>query len=291
MVLTPIISSAATAEELMAQMQSMLLQLAALKNQARPVTVVPGNGAQANVSSNNSCPTLQRNLSRGMNGPDVQSLQKYLISLGILTAGSDSGIFGPRTESAVQKWQATYKVVATGTPASTGWGMVGARTRSMITTQCNAVKVVTCPAAPPPSSACSTGWRANVDVRGCTVSYRCSIAMPGRDLVSDAFSASPTSGLSPLLVTFTTKIPSSVSSLGVSYKIEYGDNSIEKISGCSSSGVCSLDSGVHVHSYTSPGRYSARLISSKIGACAAGAAVCAENQELMASATIVVEAR
>jgi|GEM_PF-4743886 len=75
-----------------------------------------------------SCPQLLRNLSRGMRGTDVLSLQQFLT-----TQYSDfptpTGYFGPFTQAAIQQWQASKGIVSSGTPATTGYGSVGPKTR------------------------------------------------------------------------------------------------------------------------------------------------------------------
>lgn len=292
-VMLPFAASAATVEELSAQLQSLITQLNAMKAQASQVgsvTVISGNGAQSSTPSA-SCPSLYRNLSRGVSGPDVQSLQRYLISLGMLAPGSDSGFFGPLTEKAVQQWQAKQGIVSSGTPDTTGYGTVGARTRSAITAQCSTgvvVKPTSCPLAPPPTSSCPTRWQANTDAYGCTTSYSCSTPLPGQPQTSPAFTGSPLIGVSPLVVSFVTKISNPTSYAGGAYQIDYGDGSFETIAGCSPSGVCSLDSGTHIHTYTMLGTFSARLVYVNRSACPSGTVVCAEKQEVVG--TLIVTA-
>ncbi len=295
LVLAPIFASAATLEELSAQVQSLLSQLTALKSQAVQVigvSTISGDRSQSNILGAGVCPNLYRDLSRGASGSDVLSLQSYLISLKLLTLGSDTGFYGALTEGSVQRWQAMRGGISSGSPASTGWGTVGSRTRASIAAQCSPapVKPMSCPVAPPPISSCPTKWQANTDTSGCTTSYSCSVALPGLAPTSNAFSVFPMFGTSPLVVTFITKITNPTSYSGGSYQIEYADNSAEKIAGCSLNGVCSLDSGTHTHIYSAPGIYSARLIFVNRGACALGTAVCAERHELVASLTITVGA-
>lgn len=69
------------------------------------------------------CPAL----SLGSSGPAVTKLQQFL--------GSEysnftwvTGYFGPITEAAVKQWQEEYGIVSSGSPATTGWGVVGPRT-------------------------------------------------------------------------------------------------------------------------------------------------------------------
>lgn len=72
------------------------------------------------------------NLSYGMRGESVKTLQRILIAKGLLPAGSDSGFFGSLTRRAVQKFQCSQKIVCSGSVRATGYGMVGARTRAKL---------------------------------------------------------------------------------------------------------------------------------------------------------------
>ena len=76
-----------------------------------------------------TCPALSKNLSLGSRGPEVVKLQNFLISQNFLALGSNSGYFGKLTQTAVQQWQKKNGVVSSGTPATTGYGSVGAKTR------------------------------------------------------------------------------------------------------------------------------------------------------------------
>ena len=83
-----------------------------------------------------SCPNLTRTLSLGSRGQDVVQLQQFLISQNLLAAGNDTGYFGKLTQAAVQSFQRQQGIVSSGTPASTGYGLVGARTRAKIASVC-----------------------------------------------------------------------------------------------------------------------------------------------------------
>lgn len=86
----------------------------------------------APVSSSGSGPVLTRNLSYGSTGSDVVALQQFLVSLGLLSADSATGYYGSLTQAAVQKYQSMKGIVSSGTPATTGYGAVGAKTRASI---------------------------------------------------------------------------------------------------------------------------------------------------------------
>ncbi len=183
--LVPFLAGAVTAEELDLQIQSLLAQISALRAQlgATPSPASPPAPAPTYpASQGNNCPQLTRALSLGARGQDVLQLQQFLIAQNLLGTDSATGYFGPLTEGAVQRWQTSHGIVSSGGAASTGWGSVGARTRSMIALNCNITNLAptptpSCPIAPPPSTICGAGWQANTDSKGCTISYRCSIPL------------------------------------------------------------------------------------------------------------------
>lgn len=142
----PVVASAATLAELQAQLQSLLAKITTL--QAQP---------KAEVSSAASCPNLTRTLVRGMRGADVMQLQQFLVSQKLLAPDSATGYFGTLTEAAVRKFQCDRGLVCAGTPATTGYGSVGAQTRANIAATCGIAEIPAIPqvAAPdiPPTSA------------------------------------------------------------------------------------------------------------------------------------------
>lgn len=87
-------------------------------------------GSQPSVLQN--CPNISRRLSFGSRGRDVARMQSYLIVLGYLAAGNDTGYFGPLTEEAVKKFQCAERIVCSGTLLTTGYGVVGPLTRTAL---------------------------------------------------------------------------------------------------------------------------------------------------------------
>ena len=59
----------------------------------------------------------------------MTSLQTYLIQQGFLAPQYATGFYGALTESAVQAFQCAKGIVCQGSPATTGYGIVGPRTR------------------------------------------------------------------------------------------------------------------------------------------------------------------
>lgn len=61
-----------------------------------------------------NCPSLFRNLTVGLQGDDVTSLQDYLMTLGDLASGNNTGYFGSLTQQAVMQWQTAHGISAVG---------------------------------------------------------------------------------------------------------------------------------------------------------------------------------
>lgn len=116
-----------------------------------------GSGAQApqvispaNLNANESQPSIATapasagaSLSLGSSGAAVKSLRIKLRSLGYFApygsasdvpAGpsSETEFFGATTESAVKKYQCDKSIVCSGAAATTGWGLVGPKTRASL---------------------------------------------------------------------------------------------------------------------------------------------------------------
>ena len=98
------------------------------------VSVSLGGGTPNN--SGGACIELSYNLFSGSTdniaGGQVTKLQRFL---GVDT----TGYFGPATEAAVQRWQAQNGVVSSGSPDTTGYGYVGAKTRAAMARGCGEV--------------------------------------------------------------------------------------------------------------------------------------------------------
>ncbi len=125
----PLSTSAATIAELQAQLTALMAQIQVLQQGGTQTqTATPS----APGTSPAQCPKLARTLARGMRGSDVTLLQRFLIQQGHLVVGNDSGFFGALTEAAVKKYQCKHMSICSGTPATTGHGLVGAKTRAAL---------------------------------------------------------------------------------------------------------------------------------------------------------------
>ena len=77
--------------------------------------------------------TFTRALQKGSTGTEVSELQKVLkTDVSVYPEGLVTGYFGALTEKAIQRFQTKYGIINYGTPASTGYGLVGPRTRAKL---------------------------------------------------------------------------------------------------------------------------------------------------------------
>jgi hypothetical protein len=106
-----------------------------------------GNTAVAKASTNTEAATLKTaskliltdNLKVGSEGAQVVVLQKLLNEAGYLVAksgvgspGNESDTFGAMTKAAVQRFQCAQNIVCSGSESTTGYGLVGAKTRAAL---------------------------------------------------------------------------------------------------------------------------------------------------------------
>lgn len=142
-------SSADTIAALEAQVQALLQKVMQLQAQAGlPTGATTGNvtptgsgvgayGTNSTVDSS-ACPNIGRTLKKGLSGDDVHRLQQFLAQdVTVYPEGQVTGYYGALTEAAVRRWQAKYQVVSSGTPATTGYGVVGPRTAAAIALLCS----------------------------------------------------------------------------------------------------------------------------------------------------------
>lgn len=105
-----------------------------------------------------SIPLITRTLAFGSKGDDVTQLQYFLISQNLLLPDSATGYFGALTEVAVQKFQSRNGIVSSGTPGSTGYGVVGSKTRAAMSLSTNNTVPI-----PPGAGVPGTSKISNVD--------------------------------------------------------------------------------------------------------------------------------
>lgn len=136
---SPFIASADTLSDLQAKIQALLSQLSALQSQVQQLQVTPSQtpvqiqAAAPAVAIR--CPVITRTLAYGANGSDVSQLQTFLSQQGVYS-DEVTGFFGAKTQAALQTWQAQQGLASSGTPATTGWGVLGPRSQSTLARLC-----------------------------------------------------------------------------------------------------------------------------------------------------------
>lgn len=102
---------------------------AVLEGTATSTPAVPSPSNPGASLGGTACDVVSGNLQLGTVGAEVSQLQAFLSKdKSIYPEGSVTGYFGRMTEDAVRRWQSMHNIVATGTPATTGFGVVGPQT-------------------------------------------------------------------------------------------------------------------------------------------------------------------
>lgn len=144
----PLLASAQSQADLTAQIQALLQQVTALQAQLGSQNGTSGTGAQGisglaqqsgvKVVDSSGCPQIGRSLKLGSAGDDVTRLQQFLArDRSIYPEATVSGYYGALTAAAVQRWQAKFNIVSSGSADATGYGVVGPRTAAAISLQCS----------------------------------------------------------------------------------------------------------------------------------------------------------
>ena len=123
------------------------------------------NAGGTTTSSSDSFCTIARQLNRTLyeglsdsgSGGQVTLIQRLLATdPSVYPEGSVTGYFGPATERAVQRWQAKFNIVKSGTAETTGYGVVGSQTRAAILHRCDNATVDNSTSVTPPADNLST---------------------------------------------------------------------------------------------------------------------------------------
>lgn len=202
---TPVLYSPPTVSpniaQLRAQLESLLLQIASLKQQGTQATSGTSSGGS---TSQTTCPLISRSLKLGSTGDDVARLQQFLArDPSIYPEGQVTGYYGSLTEAAVRRWQVKFNVVSSGDAASTGWGVTGPRTAALLALQCSGSSVTT-PTTPTTPS----------------------LPPPPQSPVGGFMQITPVSGQAPLTARVEATVNTSNSCEQTYYLIDYGDNTV-----------------------------------------------------------------
>ncbi len=177
--LFPIIASGLTAEDIKTQIQNLLYQIEVLKTGTEDDVVNSTATSTPLLPYKLPCLSLTRTLSLGSRGEDVQKLQEFLIVAKLLPNGDATRYFGPLSEAAVRQFQIIHNLVSSGSAKTTGFGVVGPKTRTAILKNCtlHAGKQTldACPKPPPAPlpGECAGSWKKGRDASGCFTGYQC----------------------------------------------------------------------------------------------------------------------
>ncbi|MBL8158120.1 PKD domain-containing protein [bacterium] len=192
-ILVPVAVSAATQEELAAQISSLLQRIQQLQQQIGSTPTTPTTSTPTSPAPAGSCPRVSRVLKLGDSGADVTRLQQFLAQdSSVYPERSVTGYYGALTEAAVKRFQCKNKLVCDGTPATTGYGVTGPRTAALLALQC-----------PDGGATTSTGGTAGQ--------------------VSGFIRVTPTTGVSPLNVMVEATVNTARNCGSMNYVIDYGD--------------------------------------------------------------------
>lgn len=119
-------------DSLQTQLQQLLAKVADLRNQLNLLKAQESSSGNATSGVSISyrhriCSILYRNISQGVSGEDVKSLQEFLRDQGYFS-GNVTGYYGPVTGGALARWQASQGLDAA--------GVVGPLTRERIKKWC-----------------------------------------------------------------------------------------------------------------------------------------------------------
>lgn len=117
----------AQSEAILKIVESLKLQISTAQGASAPaIPPIP--------AATNGCLILGNSISVGSTdkgtGGAVSRLQLFLKNQGSYPEGLVTGYYGPATMRAVQRWQKDNGVVSSGSPSTTGYGAVGAKTRA-----------------------------------------------------------------------------------------------------------------------------------------------------------------
>ncbi len=226
----PASGSSSSVSSLQAEAQALLTEISQL--QAQLGASSGASGAASAVSG--SCPNIGRVLSLGSSGTDVSRLQQFLAeSPAVYPQAQVTGYYGSLTQAAVERWQVKYNIVSSGTPATTGFGVVGPRTAAAI------------------ALLCSTGSASGTGI---------SAAVSGAPSVGGVLQVPPVSGAAPLTVSVQATVNTVSSCIGAPYVLNFGDGT-QSTPISTQSGNCQPVEQTFSHTYQYGGTYTLVLAS------------------------------
>ncbi len=194
----PYATHAQSVQDLQQQVRDLLARVTQLQQQiGTGGSTAPLSSSGSGQSVSSACPLLGVSLKFGSTGDDVSRLQRFLATdSSVYPEGTVSGYFGARTEAAVQRWQVKNNIVSSGTPGTTGFGVVGPRTAAAMSLACATLNG-------------SGGTQASI----------------GPSPVGGFIQVTPITGNAPLAVAIQATVNTTNSCSGATYSLDYGDGS------------------------------------------------------------------
>jgi len=220
----PLVTAAATQEEIRQQIVDLLNRVTALQAQIQAQgTATTTSQVPAAPGGAVACPHVSRSLKKGSSGADVTRLQQFLaLDPSIYPEGQITGYYGPLTEAAIKRFQCKFNIACSGSPATNGYGVTGPRTAALLALQCS-------------------GVTANQNAPA-----------------SGFIRVTPTGGPAPLSVTVEAYANTAASCTAASYEVNFGDGTIPQTITVPQN-ACQEIRQVFGHSYTIPGTYTIAL--------------------------------
>jgi len=225
----PLFTSASTLEEVRLKIEDLQRRISLLQQQINTPSASP---LTVQERRNFLCPNVGVTLRFGSSGNDVERLQQFLaLDSTIYPEGLTTGYYGSLTERAIQRWQTRFNIVSSGTPETSGFGVMGPRTAAIIAVKCQ-------------------------EVRGSGSSG----VVTSQSQVGGFIRVSPIAGPAPLSVAVEAIVNVTNSCDAATYIVEYGDGSIATVIPVAK-GVCRELKSTLGHIYQYGGTYYVTLSS------------------------------
>ncbi|MCR4330446.1 MAG: peptidoglycan-binding protein, partial [Patescibacteria group bacterium] len=128
----PLLLGAATVSDIELRIASLLSELQILQTELQNLKSGEAAVSAVKVQTSPSA-TFFTTLGKGSEGSDVTKLQQYLAQdPALYPEGLITGYYGSLTEAAVKRFQQKHNIVSSGTPLSTGYGVMGPKTRAVL---------------------------------------------------------------------------------------------------------------------------------------------------------------
>lgn len=148
--LGPLCVQADQMSDLQARIEELKRVVSNLQLQTFETNVAKSDGAYAIKNACTITKTLSLNMRDQFDGGEVAKLQSFLSKKKYLAVDKISGVFGTSTQQALGAWQSDNGLASARSASSTGYGILGPRSRALLATQC--IEMVNAAPMPTPVS-------------------------------------------------------------------------------------------------------------------------------------------